>query len=90
MVLLFLDGSQDHAHGLELLAQLPKELQKNTIRVLLLASEDANVVRRAFELGADDVLVQPYVTELNKRHMDKLFRVNVANWNLSYLLESSL
>lgn len=90
MVLAFIDGSQDDSYGLKLLEQLPKELQKNTIRVLLLEQEKTEIVKRAFELGADDVLVKPYATELHKRHMDKLFRINVANWNLSYLLETSL
>jgi len=62
-------------------------LKQQSIMILLIEKEDEEIIKKAFELGVDDVLSKPYDTVLNKCHMTHLFRMNVANRKLSRMLE---
>ncbi len=86
VVLLFLDNNLWQSTGFEFMQELSDSIKEKVIMILLLQTEEPALIRRAFDMGVDDVLIQPYYTELNKCHMTHLFRMNIANRNLSRLL----
>lgn len=86
--MLFVDNHLPKLPGIEFIQTFPDILKQQAVMILLLESEQPELIRKAFDLGVDDVLVRPYYTELNKCHMTHLFRMNIANRKLSQLIEN--
>ena len=88
--LLFLDYDGTKDTGMRLIREYARRQKKKALLILLLKEGQSHLVGEAFEAGADDVLIGTYDTELNRYHMNKLFRIHVENQNLSELLEENL
>lgn len=87
VVMLFVDYQLEGQTGIQFIEKMPEKLRQNVVMILLLEQEDSGIITEAFDAGADDVLVKPYNTELNKCHTMLLGRVHVANRKLSHMLE---
>lgn len=88
--LVFLDYDEVKDTGMKFIRENAQKQKKKALWILLLKTEQPRLISEAFETGADDVLVRPYNTELNRYHMGKLFRMHVENQNLSEMLEEKL
>lgn len=88
--LLFLDYNEVKDLGMKFILEYSGKQKKKALMILLIEKGQAWLTGEAFEAGADDVLEKPYDTELNRYHMNKLFRIHVENQNLSEMLEEKL
>ncbi len=82
------DEDLDGKEGLPLIGSLSPSLRKKAMAVLLAREEDEEKIRRAFELGFDDVMLRPFGTALNRCRLAQLQRVNIANQALGYLVDA--
>lgn len=87
MTMLIVDSHVEGMTGVQLVQRLPESVRRNVVLTLLLEREEPEAVAEAFEAGADDVLIRPYNTVLNKHRMMLLSNMNAENRNLSQMLE---
>lgn len=87
MVMLFVDNQLEGQSGLAFVKDLPETQRKNMIPILLLESENDEVIAQAFEVGIDDVLTKPFDTVLNRCRIKLLGQRSVTNQKLSQMLE---
>ena len=89
-VMLLVDNRLKGQSGIQFIGNLPETQRQNVIPILLIDSEDAGVIAEAFALGADDVLVKPYNTVLNRCRIRVLSQMDAANRKLHQLLEQHM
>ena len=90
MVMLIVDNRLKGQSGIQFVRNLQEAQRRNTIMILLLEQEDADVIAEAFTLGVDDVLVKPYHTTLNKCRIKLLSQMNATNRKLAQMLEQQV
>ena len=88
--ILFVDNQLEGQSGMQFVRDMPKAQRKNVIPILLIESEDADVIAEAFELGMEDVLIKPYNTVLNKCRIKLLSQMNITNRKLNQMLEQQV
>ena len=91
MTLVFADGRLEDLSGIYRFAKaLPELRRQNLIPILLLEREDADTIAWAFESGAQDILIKPYNTVLNKCRIKLMSQMGLTNRKLGQLLEQHM